>query len=125
MTLLYKTRKTPEKCEGCTYRQMLGTNQNDTACMYLLMTGHRRGCPVEECDKYEKRYENRRKVDLLFGHRKKAGKTERPDRESKSGTYYQKHRKELLAYQKRYYEEHRAEIRERQKAYRERKKKHD
>lgn len=38
-------------CKKCKYRAEKGRAEN---CNYILFTGHRRGCPAEKCDKYEK-----------------------------------------------------------------------
>ncbi len=45
-----KISKNRRKCKTCKYR---GENDKN-GCDYIYITGHRRGCPVEECDKYEK-----------------------------------------------------------------------
>ena len=37
--------------KGCKYRQpMAGYG---TACLYILYTGEKRGCPASSCDKYK------------------------------------------------------------------------
>lgn len=45
------TTKTKKKCPSCIYR---GDAQGKNGCDYILITGHRRGCSVDECIKYEK-----------------------------------------------------------------------
>lgn len=45
------------KCKSCKYR---GTNYIGNGCDYIEFIGHSRGCPVEECDKYEKKPRKRR-----------------------------------------------------------------
>lgn len=37
-------------CKTCIYR----TRESKCGCDYILITGHSRGCTVEECDKYTK-----------------------------------------------------------------------
>lgn len=59
------TKKT--HCINCVHRGYLGHNGdgNGLICQYILNTGHRRGCPGSNCDKYEKgKMINRR--DELF-----------------------------------------------------------
>ena len=63
--------KTPVSCMGCRFRQMVGSNPNDTACLYLFITGKRRGCPVEDCDKYEKKKTAALSPQKRNGQRKK------------------------------------------------------
>lgn len=41
----------PEHCKTCIFR---GGPHADIGCEYMLMTGHRRGCKAENCDKYVK-----------------------------------------------------------------------
>lgn len=42
--------KRGRKCKTCMYRN----NDNRFGnCNYILITGHRRGCPADQCDKYE------------------------------------------------------------------------
>lgn len=51
-----KTYKCSEVGETCKYRGYISTIINNKRCMfcdYLGMTDERRGCPIEECDKYE------------------------------------------------------------------------
>ncbi len=58
------TKPAPLKCKGCKYRMMIAQNKNDTCCGYLLMTGRLRGCPAEDCDKYDRMPRKRRKSRL-------------------------------------------------------------
>ena len=37
----------------CKYARYMCSNER--YCDYISRTGHRRGCPPEECDKYEKK----------------------------------------------------------------------
>lgn len=55
-----QTYKCSEVGRNCVYRRKTEHNGMAT-CDYLLMTKHRRGCPPEECDKYERRIRKRRK----------------------------------------------------------------
>ena len=55
----YKRKKREKKktngsrrCERCVYRTYIGESEQEIACYYIEHTGHRRGCPVENCDKY-------------------------------------------------------------------------
>ena len=49
-------------CKGCRhYRNLFRNSSAIKACHYILDTGNRRGCPVDNCNKYLKRgnkYEN-------------------------------------------------------------------
>ena len=40
-------------CKTCVYSRTVCATMN-MSCDYFLITGHRRGCKVGECDKYEK-----------------------------------------------------------------------
>lgn len=40
-----------EKCKRCKYRY--GEDMGVTICGYLIFTGKRRGCPPDNCDKFE------------------------------------------------------------------------
>lgn len=51
-----------EKCTTCQYRSS-GYTKN--GCDYIEHTGHRRGCRVEDCDKYVKGERLSRKDDLI------------------------------------------------------------
>lgn len=44
-------------CDGCAHwRSTSGSSTGVLrACMYLLDTGRRRGCPADACDKYTKK----------------------------------------------------------------------
>lgn len=41
---------TPKKCRGCVYRE----KSPISVCACSCRTGKLRGCPVEECTRYEK-----------------------------------------------------------------------
>lgn len=41
-----------KKCKNCKYRTNF-SGGNVYGCQYILITGHMRGCPVEDCTKYE------------------------------------------------------------------------
>ena len=41
------------KCSKCIYRTRIGESGEETACFYLGYTGKRRGCPVDNCDKFK------------------------------------------------------------------------
>lgn len=49
-----KLRTDPNKCKhkDCIYYP---TGSADNTCDYIIRTGHRRGCPVWDCDKYRRR----------------------------------------------------------------------
>lgn len=53
MSEMIKT--TTKICKSCKYSKSWLNKQEDYYCDYLLMTHMRRGCPVGQCDKYEKR----------------------------------------------------------------------
>ena len=40
-----------KKCKTCIYR---AADTDPNGCDFILIKGHSRGCPVEECDRYEK-----------------------------------------------------------------------
>ena len=43
---------TPYSCDGCIYRERAWST---TMCGFLDMTGEKRGCPVENCIRYQKK----------------------------------------------------------------------
>ena len=56
------------RCSTCMYKS--STFGKTDGCIYILATGHRRGCPAgDECDKYEKGEEVKRwkAIDLVSG----------------------------------------------------------
>lgn len=113
--------KTPVSCMGCRFRQMVGSNPNDTACLYLFITGKRRGCPVESCDRYEKKKTAALSPQKRNGQRKKnitIKSISQPAGKSQQNAWREMHREELLAYQKAYYAANKERIAERQRAYR-------
>lgn len=114
-------KKTPAGCMGCVYRKKLSTNYNDTACHYLLMEGEARRCPVEDCDKYKKKKTAAPSPQKRNGQRKKnitVMSISQPAGKSQQNTWRERHREELLAYQKAYYAANKERIAERQRAYR-------
>lgn len=50
----YIVPKMPEGCKGCFYRRPISeiNNGSETVCHYILMEGKKRGCPVENCNRY-------------------------------------------------------------------------
>ena len=66
-----KSQKEPpisKRCSTCKYRSSISGRTD--GCLYILATGHRRGCPAgDECDKYEKGEEVKRwkAIDLVGG----------------------------------------------------------
>jgi len=44
-------------CKGCVYLKPLGGmgRTNEQGCHYCYITGNPRGCPADQCDKYEGR----------------------------------------------------------------------
>ena len=67
-------KATPEVCVTCEYGSSTtgNTSKGGTryfkGCNYLCMTGRLRGCPVGECDKYEKMETRKRKQeDFIYG----------------------------------------------------------
>lgn len=46
-------------CQKCKYILTNGHSGKDMTCMYLEITGKRRGCPVGWCDKYEPKKKRR------------------------------------------------------------------
>lgn len=54
-----------ERCCGCKYLGTLsGTLAKKNCCDYLLLTGHSRGCSVENCDKKEIGKRSQKRVGL-------------------------------------------------------------
>lgn len=43
------------KCDTCKYRTRITYSGMSSlwGCFYIVFTGHRRGCPYEDCEKYE------------------------------------------------------------------------
>lgn len=114
-------KKMPAGCMGCVYRKKLSTNYNDTACHYLLMEGEARRCPAEDCDKYKKK-----KTAALSPQKRNGQGTNNNNNimipqaagKSQQSAWRERHREELLAYQKAYYAANKERIAERQRAYR-------
>lgn len=52
-------------CKSCTYR----TRESKHGCDYIVITGHSRGCTVEECDKYTKRNKRRNNPRPILARR--------------------------------------------------------
>ena len=50
------TTVSAEKCKTCVYSRGYNMEQADVCCMYIVITGERRGCPGgDECTKYKPR----------------------------------------------------------------------
>ena len=45
-----------QKCHQCKYRTILNSNKGyeHICCYYIVCKGTRRGCSVDDCDKYKK-----------------------------------------------------------------------
>ena len=118
---VFKRRDAERKsCRGCKYRKQIGSDPKDTACLYLFITGKRRGCPAESCDRYEKK-----KTAALSPQKHGSQKTNynnitisQSNAKSQQNAWRETHREELLAYQKAYYAANKERIAERQKVYR-------
>ena len=52
------------KCRSCVYRAKAGA---PNGCDYIHITGRMRGCPVKDCDKYEKGKRKNATHDWLQG----------------------------------------------------------
>lgn len=50
------------RCSTCMYR---AGKSEPNGCDYILITGHSRGCSVEECDKHERQPRSRKKPVML------------------------------------------------------------
>lgn len=48
----YPQKSKKRKCKKCVYRGKLG--QQTTCCEYILVEGHSRGCPVDDCTCFKK-----------------------------------------------------------------------
>lgn len=49
-----------EQCRHCIYSGLTpGGNIDRITCDYILITRHRRGCPVDRCDKFKRRKRRR------------------------------------------------------------------
>lgn len=54
-----------ERCGGCKYMGTIGGSRSSPKCCdYLLLTGHSRGCSVENCDKKEIGKRRKKRVGL-------------------------------------------------------------
>ena len=42
-----------KKCKTCRFSSRIGNTRSDYLCNYIIMTGVPRGCPVDDCDKYQ------------------------------------------------------------------------
>lgn len=50
-------------CKSCIYRmRRSGRIETGGHCDYIDIVGHSRGCPAEDCDKYQKGKQKRRSV---------------------------------------------------------------
>ena len=58
-----------KKCKTCQYRAY---EHCVNGCDYILITGHARGCKVEDCDKYEKGAKIKVKKEITIAPRQKA-----------------------------------------------------
>ena len=98
---VFKRRDAERKsCRGCKYRKQIGSDPKDTACMYLLMTGYRRGCPAESCDRYEKKKTAAPSPQKRNGQRKKnitIKSISQPAGKSQQNTWRETHREEAQA----------------------------
>lgn len=43
-----------KRCKKCKYRGTFGYQGDLICCNYIVITGHSRRCPADQCDKYEK-----------------------------------------------------------------------
>lgn len=48
----YPTKSKKRKCKKCIYRGYLG-HKDSTFCGYILVEGHSRGCPVDDCTRFK------------------------------------------------------------------------
>ena len=53
------------KCKenNCIYKAQLGSGKG-TCCYYIAITGYRRGCPPDNCDKYKAARGKRKKKNI-------------------------------------------------------------
>lgn len=51
---MLNNQETATECTGCRYRRPLASSvPSETACHYLLDTGHPRGCPARVCTRWQ------------------------------------------------------------------------
>ena len=122
--------KNRKLCRSCKYSVDPRMWITSYRCNYILITGHSRGCPASDCDKYERGRrlpiktdktfvinENRR--DNSLRGRKPLTDEERAERKrERDRERYWKNREKNLAYQKEYRRAHKEELAEYQKNYR-------
>ena len=63
------TAQESDQCHQCKHRAKLYSTRNKKhviCCYYIIDTGHRRGCPVAWCDKYEQGKALRRESSLVL-----------------------------------------------------------
>ena len=117
--------KNRKLCRSCKYSNQPNLWTVSGRCNYICVTGHSRGCPASDCDKYERGRRLPIKTDKTFvinGNRrdnslrgrKPLTEEERAERKRKrERERYWKNREKNLAYQKEYRRAHKEEIRER------------
>ena len=83
-----------EHCGGCKYMGTIGgSGSSPKCCDYLLLTGHLRGCSVENCDKKEIGQRNPKRfgfdqkgvIRKNEKHKSKVSKGRAKDRENQCG----------------------------------------
>ena len=54
------------KCKqnNCIYKAPLGNGGKERCCYYMVITGHSRGCPPDQCDKYKTVRRRRTKTSI-------------------------------------------------------------
>lgn len=62
-----KDKAHKKRCKQCIYRYR-GTGGAGCYCQYILVTGHRRPCPAEDCKVYEKGKPKQTIACEMFSH---------------------------------------------------------
>ncbi|MCI6044268.1 hypothetical protein MR857_13295 [bacterium] len=79
-----------EKCQYCLYATRYGTDDRNLSvmtCDYIGITGHRRGCRPDRCDKFQEDPKTkRRKGRALRVNRRRGGSSDKGKAESVQGT---------------------------------------
>ena len=55
------------KKNNCIYKAPLGNGGKERCCYYMVITGHSRGCPPDQCDKYKTAERKRKKEGIYVG----------------------------------------------------------
>ena len=70
--LTYHNTAEKKKCRTCRFRGAI-KGENIIYCDYILHTGKRRGCPVDQCTRYEKGNPPKKRPAIVVGKGRRRG----------------------------------------------------